>query len=74
MYYGARYYDAQIGRFISADTIIPKVSNPQALNRYAYVRNNPLRYKDPSGHIPLDWLIDVFTIAFDVHQLVTEPS
>jgi len=26
-------------------------SNPQALNRYSYVQNNPLRYVDPSGHI-----------------------
>ncbi len=26
--------------------------NPQALNRYAYVYNNPLRYTDPSGHCP----------------------
>jgi hypothetical protein len=26
--------------------------NPQALNRYSYVQNNPLRYTDPSGHTP----------------------
>jgi len=50
MYYGARYYDATLGRFVSADTIVPSAGNPQSLNRYAYVLNNPLRYKDPSGH------------------------
>lgn len=50
MYYGARYYDAQLGRFISADTIVPSAANPQNLNRYSYVLNNPLRYRDPSGH------------------------
>ena len=117
MYYGARYYDWVLGRFISADTIVPdsasarlspltinfsnpvfieelgrehrwstqplmsngsiirndaprglsivqsfhELSNrsvsqasgpldPQNLNRYAYVRNNPLRYVDPSGY------------------------
>ena len=33
-YYGARYYDATIGRFISADTIVQSFSNPQTLNRY----------------------------------------
>lgn len=50
MYYAARYYDAQLGRFISADTIVPGAGNPQGLNRYSYVLNNPLRYTDPSGH------------------------
>ncbi len=50
MYYGARYYDAGLGRFISADTIVPSAGNPQSLNRYAYVLNNPLKYTDPTGH------------------------
>jgi RHS repeat-associated protein len=95
---GARWYDQDLGRWISPDTIIPdgqarvtpltvdfhefaeKVgeenrliekygpffqwseqvrkehpvpmgpSNPQALNRYSYALNNPLKYTDPSGH------------------------
>jgi len=47
---GARWYDPRIGRWISADTLVPEPGNPQALNRYAYVRNNPLRYTDPTGH------------------------
>ncbi len=50
MYYGARYYDSALGRFISADTVVPNAGNPQALNRYSYVGNNPLKYTDPSGH------------------------
>jgi len=29
---------------------VPEPGNPQALNRYAYVLNNPLKYTDPSGH------------------------
>jgi RHS repeat-associated protein len=49
-YYGARYYDAEIGRFISPDTIVPHPMNPQSLNRYSYCLNNPLRYIDPTGH------------------------
>jgi RHS repeat-associated protein len=48
-YYGARYYDAALGRFIQADTIVPEPGNPQALNRYSYVLNNALRYTDPTG-------------------------
>jgi RHS repeat-associated protein len=50
-YYGARYYDPQIGRFISADIYVQNYNNPQMLNRYTYCLNNPLRYTDPSGHI-----------------------
>ncbi len=49
-YYNARYYDTEIGRFISPDTIIPNPANPQSLNRYSYCLNNPLKYVDPSGY------------------------
>jgi RHS repeat-associated protein len=48
--YGARYYDPVIGRFIQADTIVPDPGDPQSLNRYSYVLNNPVKYRDPSGH------------------------
>ena len=51
MYYNARWYDPALGRFTSADTLIPEPGNPQSWDRYAYVRNNPLRYTDPSGHM-----------------------
>jgi hypothetical protein len=37
-----------LGRFVSADTVIPP--GVQGLDRYGYVNNNPLRYTDPSGH------------------------
>jgi RHS repeat-associated protein len=50
MYYRARYYDPQVGRFAAADTIVPDRSNPQDLNRYTYVGNNPINAIDPSGH------------------------
>jgi hypothetical protein len=50
MDYRARYYSPRLGRFISPDTIVPDLANPQALNRYAYVLGNALGYTDPSGH------------------------
>jgi RHS repeat-associated protein len=49
-YYGARYYDPKLARFISADTIVPNPLYPQTFNRYSYVNNNPLIYVDPTGH------------------------
>jgi len=55
--YRARYYHPALGRFISADPLVPEPGNPQALNRYAYVTNNPLRYTDPSGHFA--WFVAV---------------
>ncbi|MFN8466821.1 MAG: RHS repeat-associated core domain-containing protein [Caldilineaceae bacterium] len=51
-YYNARWYDPQLGRFTSPDTIVPGPANPQNLNRYTYAGNNPVVYDDPSGHCP----------------------
>jgi RHS repeat-associated protein len=50
MHYGARFYSPRLGRFVGADTIVPQPGEPQALNRYAYAANNPVIYRDPSGH------------------------
>jgi hypothetical protein len=47
-------YSPKLGRFLSADTIVPGYANPQNLNRFSYVTNNPLRYIDPTGHLPID--------------------
>lgn len=50
-YYNFRYYDPQLGRFTQPDNIIADFGDPQSYNRYTYVRNNPLRYTDPTGHL-----------------------
>ena len=55
-YFGARYYGSKIGRFATVDptmTIQENLLDPQRWNRYAYGRNNPLRFVDPDGR---DWL------------------
>jgi len=54
-FYNARFYDATLGRFAQADTIIPGAGNVLALDRYAYVQNNSLRYNDSSGHMPCEY-------------------
>jgi RHS repeat-associated protein len=56
-YFGARYYGSNMGRFISPDRAakpeaVPysSLSDPQTLNLYSYMRNNPLGGADPDGH------------------------
>ncbi len=62
-YFGARYMDDRIGRFISPDPVGPvdpktgtvnnrNLLDPQRLNPYAYSLNNPYRYVDPDGEDP----------------------
>src|SRR5450432_4029933 len=58
-YFEARYYNSSVGRFMSPDwaasaEAVPyaEFDEPQSLNLYAYVRNNPLGGADPSGHWP----------------------
>jgi RHS repeat-associated protein len=61
-YFGARYYSSAMGRFMSPDWSakvepVPyaKLDDPQSLNLYAYVMNNPLATVDADGHAPLSW-------------------
>jgi RHS repeat-associated protein len=60
-YYGARYYDPTIGRFISVDSVIQSLANPQSINGYSYCLNNPLRYTDPTGNLTQDEYILAMT-------------
>jgi RHS repeat-associated protein len=57
-YFGARYYGSALGRFTSPDwSAKPEpvpyadLTNPQSLNLYVYVQNNPLKNRDLDGHI-----------------------
>ncbi len=45
----ARYYSSGLGGFMSPDPLSGSIGNPQSLNRYAYVMNNPVNMIDPSG-------------------------
>lgn len=49
-YLRARYYDPQVGRFISRDAAVGSIGLTQQRNRYAYVENNPSNLVDPSGY------------------------
>jgi RHS repeat-associated protein len=56
-YFEARYYSSSMGRFMSPDWAAKEepvpyadLDDPQSLNLYSYVRNNPLSKSDPDGH------------------------
>jgi len=50
IYFGARWVDPELGRFTQPDPIVAAVFNPQSLNRFAYVLNDPLNRIDPTGN------------------------
>ncbi len=56
LYYNARYYDPQIGQFLSPDTIVPEPTNLLIYNRYLYGFGNPVKFNDPSGHYSVEEL------------------
>jgi RHS repeat-associated protein len=74
-YFGARYYWSGAGRWLGADPVLGDLYNPQRLNRYAYVLNDPVNYIDrggrdeiPAGEMP-QWFL-----AVQVHQYLPPPA
>ncbi|MEZ4909208.1 MAG: RHS repeat-associated core domain-containing protein, partial [Saprospiraceae bacterium] len=53
-YYGARYYDPRLGRFLSVDPLAEKYG---AWSPYAYTFDNPLKFNDPDGSAPEDFVL-----------------
>jgi RHS repeat-associated protein len=81
-YFGARYYASNMGRFMSPDWSakeepVPyaKLDNPQSLNLYAYVENNPLGAVDADGHCAAtDALCIGLNAGFDALHGITGSS
>jgi RHS repeat-associated protein len=48
-YFGARYYDPSIGRFMGVDPLGFDEKNVHSFNRFAFANNNPYKYHDPTG-------------------------
>ena len=61
-YFGSRYYDPVLGRFVGIDPAPVDPENLHSFNRYAYANNNPYKFVDPDGHSPID-------VAFFVYDL-----
>ncbi len=70
-YFGARYYDPVVGRFMGVDPQHFDENNLHSFNRYAYANNNPYRYVDPDGRSPLDigfLLYDLGSLSHALYQ------
>lgn len=61
----ARYYNAEIGRFFQEDTYLGDINDPLTLNRYAYTKNSPLNYIDPSDHTQVGIPKGIISRTFD---------
>ncbi len=72
IYLRARYYDPSMGRFISEDSYLGNNTDPLSLNLYTYCANNPILYKDPSGHV-YD-IVDVGFAAWSWYDFGADPS
>jgi len=71
-YFGARYYDARVARWMSVEPLAEKYSH---LSPYVYASNNPLRNVDPDGKDILDYLKGAFvSVVQSVNPSYEAPS
>ena len=72
-YFGARYYDPLLGRFMGIDPVGVDENNVHSHNRYAYANNNPYRFVDPTGNIA-ETALDVVSLGLSIAQYNQDPS
>jgi len=72
-YYVARFYDPDVGRFISPDSLIPNPTSTLGFDRFSYVNENPINRNDPSGHW-LETAWDIANLCYDVYEVQKDPS
>ncbi|MCG7409118.1 hypothetical protein MH117_17000 [Paenibacillus sp. ACRRX] len=65
-YLRARWYDPSMGRFISEDKNQGKIEEPDTLNRYTYVENNPLNGVDPEGENKINCSFKCFSAGTQI--------
>jgi RHS repeat-associated protein len=73
VYMQQRYYDPEVGRFLSVDPVGVDTGTGGNFNRYWYANNNPYKYRDPDGRFA-DIILDVGFIAYSTYTLINEPS
>ena len=73
VYMQQRYYDPEVGRFLSVDPVGVDLATGANFNRYWYANNNPYKYRDPDGRFA-DIILDVGFITYSTYTLATDPS
>ena len=71
-YLQSRYYNPEIGRFISADNLVGSGAGFVGYNQFAYCTNNPIIYADSSGHW-IETVFDLFSLGVSVVEVVINP-
>nr|WP_304651158.1 RHS repeat-associated core domain-containing protein [Bacteroides acidifaciens] len=66
-YYGARYYNPRLSIWISPDNLQEKLPE---FSTYTYTHNNPIKYIDPDGNIPVETVWDAANVALGVSTLI----
>jgi len=72
-YFGARYYNPTIARFISVDPDKGAEKYPQSWNRYSYCDNNPMVNVDPTGRY-VETAVDIASLAWSINDLRKNPG
>jgi len=74
VYMQQRYYEPLAGRFLSVDPVTTDAKTAEHFNRYAYGNNNPYRYTDPEGRVPIPVILkalDLAVTAAEVYSAAT---
>lgn len=72
-YFGARYYDNELGRFTGIDPVAWNENNLHSFNRYAFANNNPLRFTDPDGRY-VEIAFDIISLGLSIREFYREPT
>ena len=70
-YLRARYYDSQVGTFLTEDSYSGELTDPLSQNLYSYVQNNPVNYTDPSGHFLKGVVKGIRKVATNIARSIT---
>ena len=73
-YFGARYYDARVGRWISPDDRFDRMYKTMGLDVYCFVHGNPILYLDPDGHLLKEFGEWLNKAGADINKAITNSS